>query len=228
MSNWGVDEEMFEEWDRGETLTEEEKKSVEDEVNRCYFEELKEENEKLKDQVEEVTRRAEEEVKKRVKAEGEAKREKEMVDKLIKILMKKSSVGTEERKEETEGRRAESRNLGRPSRCYPEVGEVARVEASIQQQEQGFLQPPAMVRGVRYTMVGGQKEMLMRRQQEVLMRKQQQEMMMRRQQQQIMTRQQQEMVMWRQQRQSVMKSQQMMVNPMVVMTYGAWGAPHHQ
>ena len=53
MSYWGVDEEMFKEWDRGEPLTEDERKAVEEEVNKCYYEELKEENEKLKEQVEE-------------------------------------------------------------------------------------------------------------------------------------------------------------------------------
>ena len=91
---------MFKEWDRGEPLTEDERKAVEEEVNKCYYEELKEENEKLKEQVEAVTRRAEEEVKKRVKAEEVAKREKEMVDNLMNILLKRSSVVTEASEEE--------------------------------------------------------------------------------------------------------------------------------
>ena len=154
MSYWGVDEEMFKEWDRGEPLTEDERKAVEEEVNKCYYEELKEENEKLKEQVEAVTRRAEEEVKKRVKAEEVAKREKEMVDNLMNILLKRSSVVTEASEEETARRRGRSRNLGRPSQIY------TRGETSNQQQEQDFLHPPAMVRGVRNTMVGGQVELL--------------------------------------------------------------------
>ena len=48
--------------------------------------------------------RVKEEVEKRVKAEEEAKREKEMVDKLFKILLEKNSVVTETRREETEVR----------------------------------------------------------------------------------------------------------------------------
>ena len=151
---------MLEEWDSGGTLTEDEKRTVEDEVNKCLYEELKEENEKLKDEVEEVTRRAEEEVKKRVKAEEEVKREKAMVDNLMKILLDKSSMVKEVRKEETVGRRAESRSLDRPRLCYPGEGAVVREEAGGQQQGQGFQRPPAMVRGERGIMVGGQQVQL--------------------------------------------------------------------
>ena len=155
-----VYERMLEEWDTGEKLTEEEEKMIEDVVNKHCYEDLKDENMKLKAKVVEMTERVEEESMKRVKAEAEVKREKEMVDKLMRIMVNRNSVRSETREEgreedtlgsrEHRGRGEEGRNLVRE--------EVARTEGRSQQQEQGFLQPPAMVRGVRSTMgcmVGG-------------------------------------------------------------------------
>ena len=138
-------------------MSEEEKKTVEDEVNTLYFKELKEEIDKLKDKVEEMTMKVEEESKKRVKAETEVKREKEMVDNLMRILLKRSYEGSGARKEEALGSRE---TMGRRGECRnPVVEEEVRTKVCNQQQEQGFLQPPAMVRGVRYTMVGGQQSL---------------------------------------------------------------------
>ena len=153
-----VEEEIFEEWDRGGTLSEEEKNEVEDEVNKFFIEELKEENDKLKEMVEEMTMKAEEESKKRAKAETEVKREKEMVDNLMKILLKRSSEESGAQVEEA----LDSRNtIGRRGECRSlVVEEEVRTEFGHQQQEQGFLKPPAMVRGARYTMVGAQPSML--------------------------------------------------------------------
>ena len=161
-------ERMIEEWDKGEKFTEEEEKIVEDVVNKQYYEDLKDENMELKAKVEEMTKIVEEESMKRVKAEAEVKREKEMVDKLLSIMVKRSTERTESREEETlgsrehRGRREECRDLGRPGMegraCrYDHVvrEEVARTEVRSPQQEQGFLQPPTMVRGVRSTMGGG-------------------------------------------------------------------------
>ena len=83
--DWDL-EELMKEYDKGEKLTEEEERKLEEDLAKYMHDfamnEMKDENDKLQLMVEESTRKADEETTKREKAEEEVKQGQELIEKL--------------------------------------------------------------------------------------------------------------------------------------------------
>ena len=175
--DWDLDK-LVEEYGAREKLTPEEDKQLEEDlvkyVNEFEIEELKEENEQLKEKVDELTSKAVEETNKKEKAEAEAEQGKEMIKMLERRLESMNVAKREVRREQRASRgagwsRERCWNFSRPGGCrygtacryiHSGLEEGVRATTNNQQMEQGFWQPPAMVRGVRSTMAGASSTMV--------------------------------------------------------------------
>ena len=174
--DWELDK-LLEEYGAREKLTPEEEKQLEEDLekyeNEFLMEALKEENEELKEKFEELKEKAVEETNKREMVEEETRQAKEM----IKMLEMRLETLNRTRREETSGeacrvvrgRRRRCWNISRPGGCrygaacryiHPVAEEVVRATVSNQRLQQGFGQPPSMVRRWRGTMVGGSSTMV--------------------------------------------------------------------
>ena len=141
--DWDL-QELLKEYENGEKLTEEEDRKLEEQLNKYMYEfamnEMKEENEMLKAQVEEMTEKADMEKKKREEAEEERRRGQETIEMLRRSLvgMDVTRTVSPSRWVDRRSRRSRERcwDLARPGGCrygarcrylHPEV-EVVRAE----------------------------------------------------------------------------------------------------